>query len=111
MIEKDKSRLLRRNTMRGRLIVTQRHRAEIIWNFVDSPDRENAFGERTTRSSLRESSSCESFCGEPPHGAATADRIAACQLLRSAASIAARRNRDRRASREPSAPNDHEEAC
>src|SRR5215475_2740371 len=42
MMQKDKTRLLRRNTMRGRLIVTQRHHAEITRNSVDSPDCEHS---------------------------------------------------------------------
>jgi hypothetical protein len=47
MVHQDKTRLLQRNAMRGRLIVTQRHHTEIIWSSVDSLDCENVrSGER-----------------------------------------------------------------
>jgi hypothetical protein len=47
MVHQDKTRLLQRNAMRGRLIVTQRHHTEIIWSSVDSLDCEDVrSGER-----------------------------------------------------------------
>jgi hypothetical protein len=75
MIDKDKTTLLRRNTMRGRLIVTQRHRAEMTWSFVDSPDCEMRRMRERIEISLsnrlstnRHATSNRTMCDVPPHG-------------------------------------------
>jgi hypothetical protein len=41
MSHKDKTSLLQRNAMRGRLIVTQRHHPEMTSSSIDSPDCED----------------------------------------------------------------------
>jgi hypothetical protein len=107
MIRKDKSGLLRRNTKRGRLIVTQRHHAETIRNFADSPDREEAFAGQMAHDCPRESCSRESVCVEPPHGLR---RLTALQPCLAASSRAASFDAAETRSRSPGWPNKPEVA-
>jgi hypothetical protein len=67
MIDKDRTSLLRRNTRRGRLIVTQRHHAEITRSSVDSPDCESGRPREQSGTPRAESFTRESLCDKLPH--------------------------------------------